>query len=188
MSTHRSETTSQVHTRARRGTEDIGEATEKIYGKRVEDWDDEELARGRPRNKSGNFTGPAPTWLGPSVQEEVERRFRERIRAGLHMVVLSAPDVLSKLMMNEETTTDERTNRIYWQVSPAVRADVAKYLVDHVMGKPTQPVDVNANVKLLGMLATAVVQGDGDEPAVGFADRVDWQSEDPNEADEADGV
>jgi hypothetical protein len=88
--------------------------------------------------------------------------------------------------MLEDGFSEDDRGRIWHKVAPGVRADVAKYLLDQVIGRATQPVDVNANVKLVGLLATVVTQGGESEgePAVGFAERVDYQPEAGEEPDE----
>jgi hypothetical protein len=170
---------------ARTGETDPSQAAERLGWKPVEEWDDLELAHGRPRNAAGNFSSPKPEWIGPLIDEEVQRRFRETLRGKANVVSISAVAVLEKLMLDEGFSEDDR-GRIWHKVAPGVRADIAKYLMDHVIGRPTQPVDVNANVKLVGMLANVVTQGgEGDgEPAVGFAERIDFQPEAGEEPDE----
>lgn len=176
-----------LRSKARAGKVDPNEAAEKLYGKRVEDWDDLELAHGRPRNNSGNFTGPVPAWITPLVEEEVKRRFGKVLRTKLGVVSLSSVAVLEKLMLDDGTSEDDR-GRIWHRVAPGVRADIAKYLLDQIVGRATQPVDVNANVKLVSLLAQVVQQDGEGEPAVGFAERIDFQDAeeaDPSEEEDA---
>lgn len=165
-----------LRARARRGTVGAEEAAAGVGHKPVSQWDDLELAHGRPRAHDGTFRGETPKWITPLVNEEAERRFRQMLKSKANVVSINAVQVLEKLMMEDGVTEDDR-GRIWHRVAPGVRADVAKYLMDHVIGKATQPVDVNANVKLVGLLANVVTQGDegGEgEPSVGFADRVEF--------------
>lgn len=145
-----------------------------------------ELAHGRPRNRSGTFNGPKPEWLTPLVVEEAQRRFREVVKAKVNVIGLGSIAVLEKLLQDDGVTTDERSGREYWRVAPGVRAEIARYLLDQMIGRATQPVDVNANVKLVGLLAQVVTQGADGDPAVGFAERVDFQgdAEEPEEEED----
>jgi hypothetical protein len=154
-----------------------------LYGKPVGEWDDLELAHGRPRNKSGNFTGPAPEWLTPLIAEEAQRRFRQALKSKTNVVSINAVKVLEALMLEDGTTEDDR-GRIWHRVAPGVRADVAKYLLDQVIGRATQPVDVNANVKLIGLLGNVIQQDGEGEAAVGFAERVEFQEADEDDPSE----
>src|SRR5262245_63124610 len=68
--TGRSKSTSrkQMRARARRKRKKAGESEEfkRLY-KPIEQWDPEELARGRPRSRDGNFTGRPPRWITRAV-------------------------------------------------------------------------------------------------------------------------
>lgn len=168
-------------------------AAKVVYGKPLEDWDDEELARGRARGADGRFpTGPRPEWLTEEIDEEIRKRFQKRMRQGLGLAALSAADVLTRIMKDDRPMEDEDGGVTGWLVSPSVRADIAKYLLDQVAGKATQPIDVSAEVKIQGLFASVVVNADGTsgqgsmgEEYEGEAEEVDPDEVDPDEADDA---
>ena len=45
-------------------------------------------------------------------------------------------------------------------VPAGVKADLSKFLIEHLIGKPTQPIEADVNVKLQGILAAVMVQPD----------------------------
>ncbi|MEV0811422.1 hypothetical protein [Micromonospora sp. NPDC050200] len=70
--------------------------------KPVSEWDDEELAKGRPRDRRGSFSGRAPEWRKEQVEAEALRRHKE--------ATLSAPkprpEVLSKVLVELATNPE----------------------------------------------------------------------------------
>src|SRR4051794_35813754 len=62
--------------------------------KPLEEWDDEELARGRPRAMDGSFRGKSPDWINRQVHEEALRRFKDLSQGQLRAIV---PEALQQL-------------------------------------------------------------------------------------------
>jgi len=172
--------------KARRGTIDPREASQLIWGKKLEDWDDEELARGRPRNKSGNFTGPAPAWLNEQIQEEVLKRFRKRLREGLGAAALGAVPVLTKIMSDDRQIEDEDGNVKGFVVNPGTRADIAKWLLEEIIGKATTPIDVSGEIKFMGLMANVVVNADGSNSQGGTGEEYVGEAEEVEPEEDED--
>ena len=116
--------------------------------KRVDEWDYEELARGRPRCADGSFKGPMPGWITPLVRREAERRLVDLAKAELATHVSSAVAVIHNLMMDDEVDEDGKP-----YVSAAVKLDAAKFVVEQIVGKAKQKVDVEAGQSVTEFLA-----------------------------------
>lgn len=125
------------------------------YSKPITEWDEEELARGRPRNSAGDFRGSAPAWVSREVHEEAVRRFTELATDDLRALVPKALETISALIL--EDGLDEKGKPI---VPPGVRAQCAQWVVEHLVGKPKQRLEADISVKLQGILATALVSPD----------------------------
>lgn len=122
----------------------------------IEQWDIEELARGRPRNKAGNFTGPSPRWLTPLIIKQAADRLRLLTKQELSVFSGDAVRVIHKLMENEDE--DEKGKPL---VSAAVKLQAAQYVLDQTIGRPTVPVEVSGNVVLETLMAKVLVNEDG---------------------------
>lgn len=113
------------------------EAIDRGIMKPLSEWDLEELARGKPRNQYGNFAGKAPAWLTPHVVQEIRRRFLENTYGELASHVNAAIQTLVKLMTDTSTTADGDPI-----VSPSLKLQAAKYIIDQTMGKAPQTVEL----------------------------------------------
>lgn len=155
----------QIRARARRKQLAADEALEALH-KPLEEWDDEELAKGRPRAKDGTFKGKTPTWINRKVHEEAIRRFQEVVRRDLKVHTIDALKVLGELLTEDGTDANGKP------VIPAsVKASVAQFLVEHVVGKPTTRVEQDISVKLQAVLGAAIVNPSSDGvglPTAGF--------------------
>lgn len=144
--------------RARRSVAqtDVGREIEILYSKPIEQWDDEELTRGRPRDKNGGFRGARPSWLTPALQTERQRRLRQLMADDLGTFAADALRTIHSVM------TDKRTDDFGKPVVPAsVQLDAGKYLVDQFMGKAAATIDVNQMSPLESLLADILVNPDG---------------------------
>lgn len=151
-----SEKPEAVRARIRRRSEVVAEDIEMLYSKPVEEWDLEELARGRPRHPTGGFRGPRPKWITSTVLAEAQRRLKERAFEGLSVNVDSAVKVMAELMSNQDT------NEFGDYMVPAkVKLDAATFIVEQVLGKAKQSVELGANDSMRNMLATVMVNPDG---------------------------
>lgn len=123
-----------------------------ILYKPLEEWDEEELARGRPRDKNGKFTGRAPTWVSREMHEAIVGRFKEVVKTNMNTQTVTALTVIHRLISNEDVDLRGRP-----LVPPSVKAELSKWLVEHIIGKPTVHQEVDISVRLQGLLATATV-------------------------------
>lgn len=146
----------QIRARARRkgGMATLSQAEKvALLGKPLEEWDLEELARGRPRDKNGNFTGVAPKWITREMHEKSIELFKNMIRTDMQSHTILAMDTIKDLLQDD--SEDDRGKPI---VPAGVKADLAKFLIEHLIGKPTQPIQQEFSVKLQGMLGAVLVQ------------------------------
>lgn len=134
----------------------VAQDIEMLYGKPVEEWDLEELARGRPRHPSGGFRGPRPKWITSTVLAEAQRRLKERAFEDLSANVDDAVKVLAELMQNNDTNDFGD-----FMVPAKVKLDAATFIVEQVVGKAKSQVEIGANDSLKSILATVMVNPDG---------------------------
>ena len=125
---------------------------EVMHRKPLEDWDAEELARGRPRSADGTFKGPKPTYITPEVHEEAMDRFKSIVKTGMRAATVDAIEVI-KDILNDESTD----NRGKPMVGAGTKLQAAQFLIEHVVGKPTQRVEQDVSVKLQAILAGVMV-------------------------------
>lgn len=155
-------TPKQIRARARRvlkkGKKLDEETFELWAGKPVDEWDLEELARGRPRDKRGGFAGKPPAYMPRAVHERIAERFRMVIRDGMNQNAVAALGVIQNLLNNEDY--DEKGKPL---VGANVKLDAAKWLLEHVVGKPVQPQTTDISVKLQGILGAVMVNPTLDE-------------------------
>ena len=131
--------------------------------KPVDQWDLEELARGKPRGPDGRWkTGATPRWLTPEIQQQVRDRFRERAFDGLAEYLPQAIKVLGELMVSEETDLQGKP-----LVSARDRLDIAKFIVEHVIGKAKQKLDITGTPAYRRFLADAMTLPDGSNDYAG---------------------
>lgn len=152
----------QVRARSRRklsvGKKVDPEDFEAWAGKPIEDWDLEELSRGRPRDAGGGFRGAPPKYMPRAVHERIADRFKLLVRDQLNQNSVQALGVIGNLLANEEV--DDRGKPI---VPPNTKLDAAKWLVEHVVGKPVQPTHTDVSVKLQAVLGSVMVNPEYDE-------------------------
>lgn len=147
----------QVRSRARRklvkGKRLDDETFEAWAGKPIDEWDLEELARGRTRDSGGGFRGKPPAYMPRAVHERIAERFKMLVRDQMNQNAVQALGVISNLIMSDDT--DEKGKPL---VPASVKLDASKWLVEHVVGKPVQPTQSDVSVKLQGILGAVMVQ------------------------------
>lgn len=152
----------QMRNRLRRGKgqalkNDIQMYADEMWGGRnVEDWDIEELAFGRPRDANGHFKGSAPTWITPIVLEEIKKRLHNLTRAKLSAHMNIAVKAIGKLIESEEV--DDKGRPI---VDARTKFAASAFVIEHIIGKPNQHVDVAGADKVQTAIASAIVLDDG---------------------------
>lgn len=151
-------TPTQVRARARRarrsGLKNLAIAADILY-KPLDEWDDEELARGKPRTGNGDFRGPTPKFITREIHEAALERFRGQVRAGMNASSLKSLAIVDHIL--EEDEVDHRGKPV---IPYSTKLDAAKYLLDHVVGKSKQPVAADISVRLQGILASVMVNPD----------------------------
>jgi len=147
----RSSNDKQIRKRARRRGELLEADLDLLY-KPVEEWDDEELARGRPRDAAGGFRGRQPTWISKAYHEEIIRRYEKVVKTEMNVATIEALSVMSNILKNNKIDKKGRP-----MVPAAVKLDAAKFLIEHVVGKPVKRIENEVSVTLQGILAHAMV-------------------------------
>jgi hypothetical protein len=108
----------------------------------LEDWDNEELIRGYRRNRSGRF-GEAPKYISREIQQEAFRRLIGRGERKMKQAYVEAVEALVKLARSAD--------------SEKVRLDAIKTLMERVVGKVPDVVQVSREQPWEAMLADAIV-------------------------------
>jgi hypothetical protein len=148
-------TAKRIRARARRAArrgETIPKQERDMIWKPIEDWDIEELARGKPRNANGDFRGKTPAYVTREVHEQAMDLFKRQIRLEMNGKAVDALMVLSQILGNDEV--DEKGRPL---VAAGTKLDGAKFLIEHVIGKAVQPTTNDISVKLQGILGMALV-------------------------------
>ena len=149
-------TPKQIRARARRAGKMLDKELEERY-KPLDEWDHEELARGRPRDKSGGWSGSPPKYVTRAFHEQILRKFQVVVREEMNTHTIEALEVMRKVLTDE--STDMKGKPL---VSAGTKLEAAKYLLDHVVGKPTQRTETEISVKLQTMLGNAMVNPTGE--------------------------
>ena len=147
-------TPKQVRARARRRARRAELMSEEEFNavyKPIEEWDLDELAHGRPRGPKGTFRGPAPKWITRDVHERAMERFKAAIKTRMNGETPTAIDAIQWILGNDEV--DEKGKPI---VPASTKLDAAKFLLEHVVGKPTQRVESDVSVKLQAILGVVM--------------------------------
>lgn len=114
--------------------------------KPLSEWDIEELAKGKPRNRGGGFAGRTPAWMAEAVREEIARRYKQ---AAIHELSKHFPKALKVLigLLDED--------------DPGIRLKACQLLIEYTVGKPNSKVEIAADSQAAGMLAAALVMPTG---------------------------
>lgn len=124
---------------------------EALY-KPIEEWDLEELARGRPKGADGTFRGRKPGWITREVHERAMELFVENTRGEMGALTPDALDSLRWVLSSDEV--DERGKPI---VPASAKNQASMFILEHVVGKPKQHVQQDISVKLQGILGSVMV-------------------------------
>jgi len=150
-------TPKQIRARQRRAAKkkrgkSMSEAEFEALYKPIEEWDLDELARGRPRNSEGNFRGRKPQWITREVHERAMEMFVELTKSELGGL---APDALKSLQwVIQSDAEDDRGKPI---VPASAKNQAAMFVIEHIIGKPKQHVEQDISVKLQGILGAVMV-------------------------------
>jgi hypothetical protein len=139
----------QIRARARRAQRITERELDALY-KPMEEWDEEELARGRPRSADGSFRGAAPRWITRKMHEDAMAQFKGIVEGRMREETVTALQVMHNILDNNDI--DEKGRPV---VSASTKLEAAKFLLEHVVGRPTQRQEVDVSVRLQALLATA---------------------------------
>lgn len=150
---------SQIRNRMRRKHAKFAQELElyvdTVYQKPLDEWDVEELAHGRPRDKSGKFRGRTPAWITPAVQQEAKRRLLDHTFGSMAAYIDTAIQTVHNLMKSEEV--DDNGKPI---VDARVKLAAATFIIEHVVGKPKAVIEVGEDTTRQA-LASAIILDDG---------------------------
>lgn len=124
--------------------------------KPVEEWDLEELAHGKPRNKAGTFAGRGPTWITPDIIRQAKKLLHDKTLSKLAAHTDTAVEVVKKLMTNDDV--DDKGRPI---VDARTKLAAAQFVVEHIIGKPEKIITVDATDSARQVFAAAIVLDDG---------------------------
>jgi len=121
----------------------------------VSAWTDEELIRGQRRDKNGRWTGRPPAVVPAVVHQELTRRRMSQAFDLLRDNVVRATEVLVEIATDAEADT-------------AVRVKAASIILDRVMGKAPERVELSVEPAWAAALRGALVSADSIElsPAI----------------------
>jgi len=149
-------TPKQIRARARRRAKRneimSDQELEYLYQKPVDQWDLDELAHRRPKNEKGHFKGPSPKWITAVVHEEAMAKYTAAVKSSMRATTVDALGILKEIINDDNV--DEKGKPI---VNASTKLDAAKFLIEHVIGKPTQRIESDVSVKLQGILGQVMV-------------------------------
>lgn len=99
-------------------------------GASLDDWDDEELLRGRRKNKNGKFNGRPPLVIPAALHKELTRRRFSR-----------AHDLLSDSLVDAAQMLRAVVNDV--EVAPEARIHAAEVIFSRVLGRPRESIAVD---------------------------------------------
>jgi hypothetical protein len=118
-------------------------------------WSDEELLRGQRRDRNGRWSGRPPTIVPKAIHDELVRRKMGQAHDLLRDNVVRATEVLVEIATDHETDA-------------AVRVKAAVVILDRVLGKAPERVELSVEPPWAAALRGALVSADSVElvPAI----------------------
>lgn len=141
----------QIRARARRQQLAAAEAFD-MLAKPIEEWDAEELARGRQRDKSGGWRGKGSPYMDRALHERIIAQFQKVVKGEIAQHTVLALKVMQTILEDESLDGKGKP-----RVSAQAKLDAAKFCIEHIIGKPTQHTETDISVKLQGILGMAMV-------------------------------
>lgn len=149
-------TPKQIRARARRKMARSERMTDQeadyLFQKPLDEWDFEELAHGRPRSSDGSFRGRSPKWITAAVHEQAMERYTAAVKSEMNTTTVDALEAIKHILSNEDV--DDKGKPI---VPAGTKLEAAKFLIEHVVGKPKQRMEADVSVKLQGILGQVMV-------------------------------
>src|SRR5690606_19911770 len=132
----------QIRKRARRKMKIASDEIALLYGDRpVETWDMEELAKGRPRASDGTFKGRSPSYLDRTLHEQIIKRFETIVKEQMNVQTVDALEVIGNILKDNEVDIKGKP-----RTAAGTKLDAAKFLIEHVIGKPKQRTETDISV------------------------------------------
>lgn len=98
----------------------------------VEEWDDEELEHGRPRDKTGKFTGADPVIVPKACYDEMVRRVLIKANTMMRENLLGAIQMLTDIIKDPYSENKDKIKAI-------------DMIMNRVMGKTPEKIEVSAH-------------------------------------------
>ena len=115
----------------------------------VADWDDEELRRGRRRDKNGKFTGRDPVVIPTAVYREMVRRATRGAEKKMAENLEMAIDTLVAIAGSHSEATEDKD-----------RIKAAEIIINRVMGREPVKIEHGGNPPaFLGIIQAGLVVG-----------------------------
>jgi hypothetical protein len=107
-------------------------STDMLLNPSLDDWDDEELARGYRKDRNGHFTGRPPSLVPTEIHKEFVRR---KLAEAQHALAAALPQAIETLKaICESPFSDEKA-----------RIRAAELIIERVMGKSTEHINLTNN-------------------------------------------
>jgi len=129
---------------------------EQVWAKPISEWDIEELARGRPGDKNGQFRGRTPSWITPAIQQEAKKRLLNETMGKLSHHIDKAVVAIGNLIDSDEV--DDKGKPI---VDARTKLAAAQFILEIFLGKPKAIIEIGATDDTRSLLASAIVLDDG---------------------------
>lgn len=115
----------------------------------VKDWDDEELQYGRRRDKNGTLSGRPPSFIPKACHDELHRRMRSKAE---YLLTKAIPELIPHLVAiakGDEMSKPDQVRAI-------------NMVLERVMGKPVEHVQVSAEVPWQDAIMEGIVGVESD--------------------------
>lgn len=112
---------------------------------KVEDWDDEEIARGQLKDRAGGFAGSGRQRFSPREQQAIRRELLRRGQIKLENMYFEGLKILSDIMVGGESDKD--------------RLKAFQLMQDRVAGKVPERVEVGGVDAFSEVLASVIDDG-----------------------------
>lgn len=183
LSTKPSQIRNRLRRKGKKLEEDVRLYGEHAWGKQIEDFDLEELARGRPRAANGTFQGGRPKWLTPILQNEMKKRLMEKTYGMMAGHLEIAVKVMFELMTSEEIDLNGKPI-----VDARTKFAAAQFIIEHMIGKPQAMIKLETEISVAKeAIAAAIVLDDG-QPQGHLAIEGEWTEADDEEDEEDDDL
>ena len=118
----------------------------------VEDLDDEELSRGQCRDKDGRFRGLVPKMIPKALHDRMAKQLIQRAQEKFQLGLLGAIDALNEIAQGTA-------------YEPADRIKAAGMVIDRVMGKTPDVINMTVEQKPWETIFEAISRDTGDNDA-----------------------